>query len=179
MIDRWVRNSQSWLLKNYGPSDQSLITTQDLADYQIIRFVSINSEEKLDWCLIINHTNLRYAKSVNQAASLVDRPLIWLLNNDVSPDSDCLLHLIKYFTQPMKFDGLTSQPDQVFAVGCLEIENSSAPDSPVNSPVWGGKNYLWFEKGLFHHSRADQYITGSTAWVSGGSGLFSTDKWRV
>src|SRR5690606_24971349 len=42
-----------------------------------------------------------------------------------------------------------------------------------------GKNVLWFEKGLFQHSKANNFESGETAWASGGSALFSIKKWLV
>lgn len=107
--------------------------------------------------IVSNSKNLRFARSVNKAVKISKHPFIFLLNNDVSPHPDALIELRKHTANP-----------SLFAVGCYEIEN----DQTV-----GGKNKLWFEKGLFQHSRADDFTLGSTAWVSGGSGLYSKQKW--
>ncbi|HQM16162.1 MAG TPA: hypothetical protein PLM16_03090, partial [Candidatus Woesebacteria bacterium] len=60
----------------------------------------------------------------------------------------------------------------LFAVGCHEYEPTDS-----NEVVEGGKNILWFEKGLFQHSRAKEFSSGETAWASGGSAMFDRDKW--
>jgi GT2 family glycosyltransferase len=58
----------------------------------------------------------------------------------------------------------------MFAVGCHEIEQNQGGIS-------GGKNKLWFEKGIFMHARASDFSSGETAWASGGSALFDKAKW--
>jgi GT2 family glycosyltransferase len=82
--------------------------------------------------------------------------LIFLINSDVAPRKNTLRHLTPYFIDK-----------SVFAVGPLEVEHGKK----------SGKNKLWFERGMFIHSKADNFKSGSTAWVSGGSGLFDKHKW--
>ncbi len=106
--------------------------------------------------LVINDKNLRFAVSCNRGVRLAKNPLVFLINNDVSPESDVLDVLSKHFDD-----------SKVFGVGCLELEDEGK---------LGGRNRLWFERGMFHHSRAESYKSGLTAWVSGGSGLFDRDK---
>jgi len=76
-----------------------------------------------------------------------------------------LKFLLPYFESPA---------ETVFAVGCLELEQA---ESTSGRAVLGGKNRLWFERGLFVHARAQDYTSGPTTWVSGGSGLFDKAKW--
>lgn len=110
--------------------------------------------------LLLNAKNLRFGLSCNNGVELASHPLICLLNNDVSPHSSCLTTLRHWFTDK-----------RVFAVGCLEYQNS-------NLVKHFGKNKLWFEKGLFMHSRDESMETGKTAWVSGGSGMFRKSYWE-
>lgn len=109
--------------------------------------------------VIKNHKNLRFAASCNLAVSLARYSLVLLLNNDVVPSPTLLDSLLPHFDD-----------ETVFAVGCHEKEHNQ-------NGISGGKNKLWFERGLFMHARADDFKTGSTAWVSGGSGLFDKTKW--
>lgn len=111
--------------------------------------------------LIVNKTNLRFGATVNRGVVLAQGDLILLLNNDVKPQADILTHLLPYF-----------QSAAVFAVGCLEHEKDA-------TGTWkkGGKNKLWFQRGMFIHARADDFKSGETAWVSGGSGVFDRQKW--
>jgi GT2 family glycosyltransferase len=109
--------------------------------------------------IIENETNLRFGASVNKGVIKAQHDYIFLLNNDVSPEPDVLKHLTSFFDD-----------DAVFAVGCREIESN-------NDKKIGGKNKLWFERGLFMHARADEFSTGETAWASGGSALYDKHKW--
>ena len=112
--------------------------------------------------LMVNSENIRFAKNCNLAVELAQNELVFLLNNDVSLDENCLTYLEADF-----------QKVNVFGVGCLEYEGAT------KTGIKSGKNVLWFEKGLFTHSRADNFESGDTAWVSGGSGLFDRHKWQI
>lgn len=105
--------------------------------------------------------NVRFAIAVNTGVALAGSPLVFLVNNDVAVHADTISCLAERF----ELDGTGS----LFAVGCLEKEGESGK--------LGGKNKLWFARGLFQHSRADEYTSGPTAWASGGSSMFSVEKW--
>ncbi len=115
--------------------------------------------KKIRVTVIRNKDNLRFAASANLGLALSSNRLVFLLNNDVSPEPNVIEKLLSHF-----------QDEEVFAVGCLEYENNQDGEK-------AGKNKLWFEKGLFWHSKADDFISGETAWVSGGSGIFDREKW--
>lgn len=110
--------------------------------------------------LLKNDRNLRFAATCNRGVTAATHDLIFLLNSDVSPHADVLTYLVPHFDDT-----------SVFAVGCLEQEQKNG------QRVQGGKNKLWFERGMFVHSRADNFNSGLTAWVSGGSGMFHKPKW--
>ena len=75
------------------------------------------------------------------------------------PDKKCFEFLKPHFDD-----------EEVFAVGCLEYENSEMGQR-------SGKNVLFFDRGLFQHNRANNFERGQTAWASGGSALFDKKKW--
>jgi GT2 family glycosyltransferase len=110
--------------------------------------------------VIVNKKNLRFGASCNRAVKVAKHDLIFLLNNDVSPHSGCVDFLLPYF-----------EDREVFAVGCLEKEVKG------DKPEYHGKNKLWFDQGLFIHSKAESMKSGPTAWVIGGSGMFDRKKW--
>lgn len=110
--------------------------------------------------LAVNSTNLRFAGTSNKGAALAKYSWLFLLNNDVIVDRSALSDLKIIIRE---------QPD-VFAVGCIEYEDKK-------QSVVSGKNKLWFERGLYIHSKADDFDFGETAWASGGSALFSKEKW--
>jgi GT2 family glycosyltransferase len=103
--------------------------------------------------------NLRFAGAANLGMLFAEHELVFLCNNDVLPQVDCLTHLAPYFE-----DG------NVFAVGCLEYESTEQGQK-------SGKNILFFRRGLFQHSRAINFESGETAWASGGSAVFEKAKW--
>lgn len=115
--------------------------------------------------LAINLKNLRFAQSVNRGVRIAKNKLILLVNNDVSPEPNILDKLLPHFNDNL-----------VFGVGLLEKEPNFNLNKK-NSFILGGKNKLWFEKGIFFNSRASDFNSGETSWVSGGSGIFDRDKW--
>ncbi len=110
--------------------------------------------------VLVNETNRRFGATCNYGVSQSQNELIFLINSDVSPQSNCRYELIKWFTSA-----------DVFAVGCLEYENNVGGEE-------SGQNELWFEKGIFMHSKSSLMKTGPTAWVSGGSGMFRKSVWK-
>lgn len=110
--------------------------------------------------VIINSKNLRFGASCNKAVKDASNDLIFLLNNDVSPHKGSAEALHHHF-----------KDNQVFGVGCLEKEKKDGKS------VEHGKNKLWFERGIFIHSKAHNMDSGATAWVIGGSGMFDRKKW--
>ncbi|MBU1033799.1 glycosyltransferase [Patescibacteria group bacterium] len=103
--------------------------------------------------LLVNQTNQRFGASSNRGFAASKYNLVFLINNDVAPYDDCLKYLIPHF-----------EDKKVFAVGCLEHE--------THLNEIGGRNKLWFERGMFLHSRYKNLSAGETAWASGGSAMF-------
>ncbi len=131
--------------------------------------------------LVVLNKNKRFAAAANIGVALASHPLVFLLNNDVSPSPTVLSHLIPYFND-----------SSVFGVGCHEYEVQQLnPDWLDENKVMGeklldlkgavesGKNVLFFDKGLYSHAKAPSLTTGTTGWVSGGSGLFSREIWLL
>lgn len=133
--------------------------------------------KKINVVLLKNRKNLRFAKAVNAGVLNSKHTIVFLLNNDVSPHAKCVEQAVPHFSDT-----------SVFGVGCLEFEDTSTADAQ-NTPqlpkivhvprnkVVGGKNTLFFRRGLFQHARAENFSFGETGWVSGGSGFFDKKKW--
>jgi GT2 family glycosyltransferase len=118
-------------------------------------------KQKATVVVCANRRNLRFGAASNVGVGVAANPWVLLLNSDVEPLPGCL-------------DSLRAQAREgVFGVGCLEREPKGKDSFQL-----GGKNKLWFERGRFWHSRADDFESGETAWVSGGSGLFNRHKWQ-
>lgn len=114
--------------------------------------------QNIEIVLAINQKNLRFGATVNLGFQLAKHALVFLINNDVSPNADVLVHLMPHFAK-----------ENMFAVTCLEKNGKNTND-------WSGKNKLWFEQGIFQHSKAEDLSSGETAWASGGSSLIDRKK---
>lgn len=167
-----------WLCQGFKLKEQKKPDLEDaFGQYRLFQGFYQSYQKKFLVTLVANQSNLRFAVSCNRGVKQASHSLVWLLNNDVRPDQTCLRQLVKHFLpQPAVLPILSQEARQtrkqpVFAVGCLEYEGSDrqAPKA--------GKNRLWFARGLYLHSKADNLEFGSTAWVSGGSGLFDRNKW--
>lgn len=159
--DTSTDDSVAWLIKTFNCKHQP---KQSSADFTVFQGFSKNiHHSEIIVTVVVNAENLRFGASCNRGVKLAKHELIFLLNSDVEPHKDALKHLLSHF-----------QPDptmsSVFGVGCLEIETAQ-------NGAQAGKQNLWFEKGLFMHSKALDFSAGETAWVTGGSGLFSRQKW--
>jgi GT2 family glycosyltransferase len=171
--DASTDDSISWLEHVFNLTKTKHTTTHDLYENSIFsgnrrtteNFL-VSLDKKISVKVIANATNQRFAKTVNRGVEQASHELLCLLNNDVEPTQNCFEVLVTSFEH-------RSQNQPVFGVGCLEHEPQLSGE-----PVLGGKNKLWFARGLFVHSRAKNFETGETSWISGGSGLFDRDKWQ-
>ncbi len=146
-----------------GPEDDTLVWFEKKFNVKKTSFSKFDAEyylgeykqtgRKLRIVLLINRTNQRFGASSNRGFAAAKNDLVFLINNDVAPYEDCLKYLVPYF-----------ENEQVFAVGCLEHE--------THLNEIGGRNKLWFERGMFLHSRFKELTAGETAWASGGSAMF-------
>lgn len=138
-----------WLSKKFSLQKQEF--KQFAADFYLGSH--LQGQKKLQIILLVNHHNQRFGETVNRGFRVAENELVFLINNDVAPHQDCLEHLLPHF-----------QDQRVFAVGCLEYETKLGEI--------GGRNKLWFERGMFLHSRHEEFVAGETAWASGGSAMF-------
>lgn len=149
-------NSVAWLINTYSLAKAN----NSERAFTVFEGQVILGKKQLIIKVIENQQNLRFAANCNQAVSIAKNEVILLLNSDVRPETTLLKYVLPYF-----------EDDQVFAVGCLEEEDHEG------KLVAGGKNELFFARGMFQHRRASDMKTGDTAWVSGGSGMFDKKKW--
>ena len=151
-----------WLKQKFALKLNSRLTALQFQVYSNHK-VKLSQRCSISLKLVVNQTNLRFAKNVNQAVKLAKHNLIFLLNSDVQPQPGVLQVLTKHF--------LNKQKKPLFAVACLEYEGKDKKAAKA------GKNKLWYEFGLFVHSKADNFQFGETAWASGGSAMFDREKW--
>jgi len=161
------------VIEELSPGDELIIAddastdgTKNWFDTWILDQPKFNKHE-IKVVFLHNAKNLRFAATVNKASEKATHNYMLLLNNDVVPRAGLLNSLWEYWH-------MNNKDKNLFAVGCLEYEQNDQSESPT----LGGKNRLWFERGMFIHSRAPKLDSGETAWASGGSALFDLDKWR-
>lgn len=150
----------SWLTKEFQITQNP--KQEHTAAYAVHRGVITERRKKIKLTVVANHQNVRFGQAVNRGVQFSVHPYILLLNSDVKPLEGLVEQLLTHFTD-----------QSVFGVGCFEYEGPAK-----KTKQWGGKNKLWFARGMFIHSRADEFTTGPTAWVSGGSGMFDRAKWQ-
>lgn len=111
--------------------------------------------------LLESKQNRRFGATCNMGVVAAKNPIIVLLNTDVAPTKDFLVHLVDHF-----------EDSQVFGVGCKEIATMQGNQENGRS---GGR----FERGFFIHFREEDQNKTDTYWVAGGSGAFSREKWLL
>jgi len=108
---------------------------------------------------VVAHRNtLRYAQSCNDGVAAAKNPLIFLLNNDVSPESNTLQAAVSHFSHKI-----------VGAIGCLEYDASGKVQ---------GRSVASFQRGMFVHAREKEQTAGPTMWAAGGSMVMRADLWK-
>ncbi len=160
--DASTDNSVAWLSKRFSCSSH----VSPLPDTDVLAGQWTQGKKTVTIQVLVNRTNQRFGMSANRGVQLAQHPYIFLLNSDVAPHPDAVAPLLKHFTDP-------DQGETVFGVGCLELSSSAQGEKKTLA----GKQKLWFQRGLFMHSKADEFTFGPTGWVTGGSGMFSKEKW--
>ena len=167
-------DSVSWLRQRFSLEFDS---SREHFSYDVWEKSGSWFDKKITVALVILKENSRFAIAANTGIDLSRHELVWLLNTDVSPHPNTRKELVKYFLvkngAKLSLDNLQYPPGLVFAVSCHEFEK----DKDGNS-ISGGKNKLWFERGLFQHARAVDFTSGETAWASGGSAMFDKLHWQ-
>ena len=156
-------NGRSLLEKNL-PAVLKACTTWNNSDWEIIIVDDASTDTTVSWLkqtyprikVIQNFTNLRFARSVNKGVAAAQGEIVILLNNDVKPQPDFILPLIKHF-----------QDKAVFAVGCLE----------KNGGILGGRGEGKFSRGFIIHWRPRNQDSKDTLWVTAGSAAFRKSIW--
>ncbi len=138
--------------KEYYPAPQTF-------KHKLYTNVVTVGKNKITLYLVALEKNMRFAAAANIGVLFSNNKYIFLLNSDVKPTKTVKNELVKHFEDPL-----------VFGVGCLEYEKDLTGQK-------SGKNKLWFQRGMFIHSKASDMHSGNTAWVSGGSGMFDKEKW--
>lgn len=139
-----------WFEQKFKIKKQSTTPVKE-TDFYLGEYLETNKNLKI--VLLVNQKNQRFGASSNRGFAVAQNELVFLINNDVAPYKDCLQYLVPHFDN-----------EKVFAVGCLEHEK--------HVQEIGGRNKLWFERGMFLHSRYKDLSGGETAWASGGSAMF-------
>ena len=115
--------------------------------------LQVLNEEFPQVTVVKRSKNGGFSSNVNFGVSHATGDLIFLLNNDASPEYDSVEKALHHF-----------ENERVFSVGCNV-----------------GGNWVWakWERGYFWHNQAKEKTEESheTLWASGGSGIFRKTVW--
>jgi len=154
-------NGKNLLVKNLpkvieNSPDCEIIVVDDASTDDSVSFLEKSFKE----VKVIKHKkNKGFSVSANDGVDKAAGPLVLLLNSDVSPRRGYILPSLKHF----------SNKKDLFAVGFAD--HSHEKDKVVTR----GRGGAVFERGFPSHFALDPK-RGETLWVSGGSGLFSREK---
>jgi len=140
--------------------DSSSDNSIEYIKYQISKIKNTYQKSKIIIKYFKNEKNLGFSSTVNRGVKESGGEIVVLLNTDVRPQKDFLIHLIPHF-----------KDEKLFAVGCMDksIENGKV--------ILRGRGVGKWEKGFLVHSRGEVDKT-DTLWVSGGSGAFKKSIWE-
>jgi len=110
--------------------------------------------------IVSNKINQRFALSCNKGVKAAKHNIVILLNNDVAPQKDFLKSLIKHF-----------QNQQIFAVGCLEIQTKDSKQTI------SGRSTCQFKRGFLIHQKAKNQNKQATCWATAGSMALDRQKY--
>lgn len=127
-----------------------IIVVDDASDDQSVKLLKKDFPEVK---VIVHKKNRGFSASVNTGARMSKGDLIALLNTDVVPEKDFLVHTLHHF-----------ENEKVFAVSFHE------------------KGYGWargfFSEGFINHEKGkESKSTHESFWVNGGSGIFRRSQW--
>lgn len=112
-----------------------------------------------DITVIENKNNMGFGRTVNIGVKEAQHPYILLLNSDVVLENDDYKNALNHFADKT-----------IFAVSFAQKEKNGE---------LVGKNRIYWHKGFFQHSKANDLVFGINAWAEGGSCLIDTQKFRA
>jgi GT2 family glycosyltransferase len=152
-------------LREYKNGKKEIVIVDDAsADDSVLsikKFISNINAEDIAIKILENERNLGFASTVNRGVNAARGDIVVLLNTDVCPEGDFLPPLLKRFDDP-----------KVFAVGCMD---KSIEDGKT---ILRGRGLGRWQRGFLVHRRGE-VDKDDTLWVSGGSGAFRKDIWKI
>ncbi len=106
--------------------------------------------------LLENKKNLGFGQSVNLGVKKATGRFLFLLNSDVILEDKSYLNALNYFNDK-----------KVFAISFAQKEKDG-------SVV--GKNKIYWQRGLYHHQKAEDLKFGNNGWAEGGASIIDKDK---
>lgn len=159
VIPNW--NGETLLREHFkqvysAAGDYEIIVVDDASTDGSVAYLK---EEYPDVVIARNSHQLGFAGAVNIGVSQASGELIVLLNTDVVPTKGFLDPVIPHFDD-----------DSVFGVGLLDRSHEAG------GVVHRGRGTARWARGLYIHAAGDP-SGHTTAWVSGGSGVFRRSVW--
>jgi len=129
-------------------------------DESIVLLTDLQKEYK-NLIVIKNERNLGFSSTVNRGVEQAKGDIVVLLNSDVLPTRDFLMHLMPHF-----------EDKKVFAVGSMDQSIEAGKE------VLRGRGIGRWERGFLVHA-AGKLERKNSLWASGGSSAFRKDIWKI
>ncbi len=153
-------NGQKLLSKNLpaviAAKAEEIIVVDDASTDTSVEFMTVNFPQIK---LVRLPHNVGFARAVNAGVAAAKGDIVVLFNNDVSPQSDCLIDLVNRFAADPK----------VFSIGFLETD-------PATGKKRGRSRGYW-QRGLVHHAQAPDLNAGSTFWTFAAAAAYRKSMW--
>jgi len=166
-------NGFSLISKNLPKIDRIFSTRKDLEiilvddgsraeEVKKLEEFIVNTKFKSPVELVKHKLNQGFSSAVNTGAFFKESDYILFLNSDAVPETDFLDRLISHF----------KENEKLFAVGCMD--KSIEPDGIVLR----GRGIAIWKRGLLIHEKGNVDENTDTFWVSGGSSMVDTQKFK-
>jgi len=135
---------------------EEIIVVDDASTDTSVEFITANFPQiKL---VRLSH-NVGFARAVNAGVAAAKGDIVILFNNDVSPQSDCLIDLVNRF----------AADPQLFSIGFWETDPRTGNQR--------GKSRGYWQRGLVHHAQAPDLDAGSTFWTFAAAAAYRKSMW--
>lgn len=160
VVPNW--NGRDLMVKHLGnlikvAEGAEIIISDDHSSDDSVAYLKKNFPKVI---VVENARQAGFSGNVNAGVAHAHGDIVVLINTDVEPDPGFLKPLLMHFDDP-----------KVFAVGCLD------KSCEIGKMVYRGRGIARWEHGFYVHQRGEVNKT-DTAWVSGGSGVFSRKIWN-
>ena len=148
-----IQKNLPYVISAYKSNENKIVEIIVVDDASSDKSVSLLKKDFPEVKIIKHKINRGFSSSVNTGVRMSKGDLIALLNTDVIPDKDFLVHALPRF-----------EDEKVFAVSFHE-------------KGYGWAKGCFFDGFINHEQGKESKNVHDTFWVSGGSGIFKRSLW--